>query len=66
MRDYSNSEMNNVIDEWIHSKRDREILKLCYIDGETFESIAEKVDLSPRRISTIIANGTLVIEKHLL
>ena len=65
MRDYSNSEMNNVIDEWIHSKRDREILKLCYIDGENYESIAEKVDLSPRRISTIIANGTLVIEKHL-
>ena len=65
MRDYSNSEMNNVIDEWIHSKRDREILKMCYIDGLTYECIAEIVDLTPRRISTIISNRTLVIEKHL-
>lgn len=65
MRDYTNSEMNNLIDEHIHSRRDREILKLCYIDGETYEYIAEKVDLTPRRISTIISNGTLVIEKFL-
>ena len=65
MRDYTHSEMRNLIDEHIHSERDRNILKLCYIDGYTYESIAEKVELSPRRISTIISNGTVIIEKYL-
>lgn len=65
MRDYSNSEISNIIDEWIHSKRDREILKKCYIDGETYEVIAEAVDMSSRQIATIISKGTLVIEKHM-
>lgn len=64
MRDYSNSEMNNLIDEWIHSRRDREALKMAYIDGETHEYIAEKLQISPRTVDTIISKGTLVIEKH--
>lgn len=65
MRDYTNSEMRMLIDEHIHSERDREILKMCYIDGYCYEKIGEKVDLTPRRISTIISKGTEVIEKFL-
>ena len=66
MRDYSNSEMTNIINEWIHSKRDRENLLLCYVDGLTHERIAERYDLTPRSIDNIISKYTLVIEKHLL
>lgn len=67
MRDYTNSEMNHIIDEHIHSARDRLILKLCFIDGYTREKIAEHKDvqLTPRRVSTIISNGALVISKYL-
>lgn len=34
--DLSNSQIENLIDEWIHSKRDRMILKLRLIDGLTY------------------------------
>lgn len=67
MRDYTNSEMRELIDEHIHSARDRLILKLCYIDGLTHEQIAahKDVDLSSRRVSTIISNGTLTLTKFM-
>lgn len=54
MPHYTNSAMREYIDENIHSARDRRILKLKYIDGMTHERIAEKVDMSPRQIDTII------------
>ena len=67
MRDYTNSEIEHLIDEHIHSKRDRLILKLKFIDGYTNEYISElkEVDLTPRRVSTIISKGSLVISKYL-
>lgn len=65
MRDYTNSEMKHIIDEHIHSERDRQILKYCYTDGYTYEKIAELVDMSSRQIATIISKGTLIIEKYL-
>jgi DNA-binding transcriptional ArsR family regulator len=45
--EYSNPELIEAIDKWIHGKTNREIMKLKIIDHETIESIAEKVDLSP-------------------
>lgn len=65
MRDYTNSEIEYLIDEHIHSARDRLILKLCYIDGHSHEAIAEKVDLSPRRVSAIISECTLKLSDYL-
>ena len=64
---YTNSEMENIINEFIHSSRDRLVLKLCYIDGLTQEKIAEHedVDLSPRQVSNIISKGSLVIAECL-
>lgn len=65
--DYTNSEMENIIDEHIHSARDRLILKLCFIDGVSHEKISEHedVDLTPRQVSNIISKGSLVIVKYL-
>lgn len=67
MRDYTNSEMREIIDEHIHSERDRLILKLVFIDGYSHENIAARkdVDLSPRRVSSIVSKGSLIISKYL-
>ena len=64
---YTNSEMEEIIDEYIHSARDRLILKLCFIDGMTHEKIAEHedVDLTPRQVSNIISKGSITIAKRL-
>lgn len=65
--EYSNSEMERIIDEHIHSQRDRLILKLCFIDGISHEKISEHrdVNLTPRQVSNIISKGSLVIVKYL-
>ena len=49
-----NSDIERYIDEYIHSERDRSILKRRMIDGITFEKIAEEFEMSPRRIKAII------------
>ena len=42
---YDNSEARRLVEERIHSKRNREILLLKLIDGETFLAIAEVMDM---------------------
>ena len=54
MKEYSNSEISKIIDEYIHNALYRDILKSRYIDGMTYEAIAEKYDRTPRQIKNII------------
>ena len=54
MKRYLNSDRARMIDEKVHSEIGRRALKMKYIDGMTHERIAEKVDMSPRQIDTII------------
>lgn len=51
---YSNSQISALIDEWIHSERDRRILKRRLIDGIAFEPLAEEFDMSPRHIKRVV------------
>lgn len=64
-RDYSNSEIEKAIDEWIHSERDRAILKRRLIDGIVFESLAEEFDLSVRRVKSIVYKAQERVFCHL-
>ena len=65
MKEYSNSQIAYLIDEWIHSERDRKILKLRYIDGLTFEKIAETSDMSVRQVKRIIYKSEMTLFRHL-
>lgn len=58
MKDYTNSQISAIIDEVIHSERDRAILKRRYIDGICYEPLAEEFDLSVRHIKRIVYLGT--------
>jgi len=51
---YRNSDIKDIIAEYIHNGRDREILCLRFVDGKTYERIAEDVDMSPRQIQNIV------------
>ena len=51
---YTNNFMENLIDELVHSKRDRAILKRRYIDGLIFDELAEEFHISTRHIKTIV------------
>lgn len=59
------SELQHNIDERIFCERDRRILKLRYIDGITYERIAEMVDMSDRQIKRICKKNENKIYKGL-
>ena len=65
MTEYTNSEVEKIIDEYIHSERDRNILKRRLVDGICFEPLAEEFDLSVRQIKSIVYKGEDRIFAHL-
>lgn len=54
MKDYTNSQICALIDEHIHSDRDRRILKRRLFDGICYEPLAEEFDMSDRQIKRTI------------
>ena len=52
--EYTNSQIQAAINEYIHSFRDRKILSMRLIDGLTYERIAEEMDMSVRQIKNIV------------
>lgn len=65
MDELSNSRISALIDEWIHSQRDRAILKRRLIDGVCYEPLAEEFDLSVAQIKRIIYKGQDRVLRHL-
>lgn len=63
MIEYTNSGMILLIDEYIHSERDRKILKRRLIDGLTYENLAEEFDLSVTQVKRIVYKGENIIFK---
>lgn len=63
--EYTNSEIEKVIDEYIHSERDRSILKRRLMDGICFEPLAEEFDMSVSQIKRIVYKGEKTIFRHL-
>lgn len=55
MIEYTNSAVARVIDEYIHSERDRAIIKRRLIDGLSIEDLAEKYNRSPRAMQRKVA-----------
>ena len=62
--EYTNSQIREIIGEYIHSERDRKILERRLIDGITFEKLAEEFDLSVRCTKTIVYRCQTEIFRH--
>lgn len=61
----SNSEIEHLIDEWIHSERDRKILKRRLIDGICYEPLANEMDMSVRQIKNIVSKAEEKLFRHI-
>lgn len=61
----SNSEIEYLIDEWIHSERDRKILKRRLIDGICYEPLAEEMGMSVIQIKRIVSKAEAKLFKHI-
>ncbi len=60
---YTNSDIIAAIDEHVHSERDRAILKDRFVNGLTFEQLAEKHDVSPKTVKNVIYKYDYIILK---
>lgn len=65
MIEYTNSQIDKLIDEYIHSERDRKILKRRLIDGICYEPLAEEVGLTPKQVRNIVHRSEAILFKHL-
>lgn len=63
--EYTNSQISALIDEYIHSERDRAILKRRLIDGICYEPLAEEFNLSVQRTKTIVYKAQERLFRHL-
>ena len=63
--DYSNSQIIHIIDEYIHSERDRKIMVDRLVNGICYEPLAERYDLSIAQIKRIVYKCQTIIFKHL-
>ena len=60
---YTNSQIRDLIDEHIHSERDRQILKRRFIDGVCYEPLAEEFFMSRAQIVRIVKRGEGIFTK---
>lgn len=65
MIDLPNSEINRLIDEWVHNERNRLILKRRLIDGICFEPLSIEFDMSVRQIKNIVYKSEKILYKHI-
>lgn len=63
--EYTNSQIKALIDEYIHSERDRAILKRRLIDGICYEPLAEEFDLSVRHVKKIVYKEQDKLFRHM-
>lgn len=63
MTEYKNSDIAYLIDEYVHSERDRQIMKRRYIDGICYEKLAEEFDLSVRHVKNIVYKYDFILIK---
>lgn len=61
----TNSEIDYLINEYIHSERDRKILHRRLIDGICYEPLADEMDMSVRQIKYIVYKAEIKLFKHL-
>lgn len=62
---HSISQWTHLIDEWIFSQRDRDIMKEHLINGMTYSELAEIHRVEPLQIQRIMNKGRKTLLKHL-
>ena len=62
---YQNGQVEQIIDQHIHSERDRGILKRNLCDGIGYEALAEEFDMSRSQIARIVPRGRAIVFEQL-
>lgn len=62
---YSYSEWEHIIDEWIFDERNRKITKRRFLDGVKLEPLSEEFELSVQQTKTILQRSINILIKHI-
>lgn len=67
MRGVESQRIENLVDAYVHSDRDREIIKLSLVHGVSYTGIADRIDpwVSPRTIQNVLNRCMPVILEHI-
>jgi hypothetical protein len=65
VKEYTNTDIAKIIDEYIHSERDRAILKRRFCDGVCYEPLAEEFDMSVAQVKRIVYKNEIKIFNHI-
>ena len=63
--EHSNTEIQNVIDEWIHNELDRQITKRRMIDGITLDELAYEFNFSLAGLKKRLYPAQRIVNRHL-
>lgn len=63
--EYSNSQIREIIGEYIHSERDRKIMVRRLVDDITLEKLAEEFDLSVSQTKRIVGKHMETVYRHI-
>ncbi len=64
MPELSRTQYENIIDEWIHSERDRQMVRRRILDGISFEALAEEFELSVPQTKRIVYKSQDTLLRH--
>ena len=62
--EYSNSRLREIVGEYVHSERDRQLFLRRYQDDITLERLAEEFDLSVTQVKRIIKKHYYTVFRH--
>ena len=65
MPEYSNSQMRQIIEEYVHHPRYRVVLRLRFCESLTYDEIAEEVGYSPQHVKDLCRKYRQVLFRHL-
>ena len=65
MSDYKNSDMCHAIEEYVRNPKYRDLLRLRFCEGRTYEEIAGAVNFSPQHVKYICKSYKDFLLSHL-
>ena len=63
--EHGRAEYERAIEGWVRSERDRKALTRKFLDGVTYEAIAEELSISPKTVQNIVKRWQSAIASHL-
>lgn len=65
LKQYSNTQIEETINKWIHGETNRQILKMSFIDHKSYEEIAEFLQISTTTVYRKIKGMKMTVFSHL-